>query len=85
MHRALWAVLLIGSAPFTAAQDQRGCKAEVIPDAKLREIAIAERNKAARSVSKANWAFEISREGCAYRVFGKRSESAWVPIFRCYR
>ena len=76
MHRAFWAVLVIGSASLATAQDQRACKAQAIPDAKLREIAIAERNKAARSVSKGRpvvasyepgerWAWLRRRDGAA--------------------
>ena len=71
MHRALLMLLLAGNASVTAAQSSATCTAPVIHDAKLREIAIAEKEKRAKGASKRNWQFEVSREGCSYRVFAR--------------
>jgi hypothetical protein len=46
------------------------CSALPIPEAKLREIVTA-RDKGGESGGEESWKFEISREGCGYRVFAQ--------------
>ena len=69
MHSAMLAVVLGVSTASLQASSQ--CSAPPIPESELREIAMAQRNKVARKISKASWEFEISREGCSYRVFAR--------------